>query len=393
MALAIKLQKARRIIGKNGFFNGGIIVSGYLKDYLRSFIVGTGDILFVTGGIGDKAHFRAFGVAEELRTHGFKCAVTVSDNFRLTSLASQFKIFILHKLTYDKKISEFVSEIKKQNKIIIFDTDDLDYDPRFLDKMDYFQNISKTERKEYEKGIGAEIVNDPYVKVATTTVSYLADKLRERGKQVFIVSNKISKGEVGIAEKVLKKDKAKDGFIRIGYYSGTPSHNKDFATVADALLQILEKHENVKLILAGLLDKDDKLSRFASRIESLPRVPRDEYYANVRKCDINIAPLEIDNPFCEAKSEIKFIEAGILAIPTVAVRNRTYSEAIIEGVDGFLAGTTQEWVDKLSRLIQDEEMRLEMGRRAREKVLREYTNQNSRSEDYYEYLRNSLKKK
>jgi glycosyltransferase involved in cell wall biosynthesis len=143
----------------------------------------------------------------------------------------------------------------------------------------------------------------------------------------------------------------------------------------------------VKLLLAGPLDIENKLQKFKDQVEILPRVPREEYYANVFKCDINLVPLEIDNPFCESKSEIKFIEAGILEIPTVAVRNQTYSEAISDGIDGFLADKKEEWIEKIEKLINDEKLRMEMGGRAREKVLRDYTNKNSRSDEYYEYLK------
>ena len=380
------------MIEKSGIRIGGKIVLGYVKDYAKSFFVNSGEILFITGGIGDKAHFRAFGVAEELRMHNFECAVTIADNFNLPKFANKFKIFVFHKVTYDKKIAEFIENIKRQNKEIIFDTDDLDFDPKYLSQMDYFSLISPAEKKEYEKGIGAEIVNDKYVRVCTTTVSYLAQKLREKNKKIFIVPNKISNNELGIVDGVLLKGKKQDGFLRIGYFSGTYSHNKDFATINEALLEILEKNKNVKLLLAGPLDIENKLNEFQDRIEILPRVPREEYYNNIFKCDINIVPLEIGNPFCESRSELKFFEAGILEIPTVAVRNQTFSEAISDGVDGFLADNNEEWVEKISKLIENEKLRQDMGKKAREKVLRDYTNRNSHNEEYYGFLRSVLNK-
>ncbi|PIP28351.1 MAG: hypothetical protein COX29_01735 [Candidatus Moranbacteria bacterium CG23_combo_of_CG06-09_8_20_14_all_35_22] len=386
----IRFNKALRILQENGFFGGVKIGLEYLKNYLRSFLVGSGDVIFVTGGVGDKAHFRAFGVVEELRMHNFKCAVTVADNFNLLKLADRFKIFVLHKVTYNEKIAKFIEIIKKQNKEIIFDTDDLDFDPQYLKNMDYFSRISLAEKSEYAKGIGAETLNDPYVKVCTTTVSYLAEKLKEKNKKVFIVSNKISNHELEIAKKIIKKEKKSDGFLRLGYYSGTLSHNKDFATISEVLLEILEKNKKVKLLLAGSLDIENKLNKFQDRIEILPRVPRNEYYANVYKCDINLIPLEIDNPFCESKSELKFFEAGILGIPTVAVRNQTFFEAIEDGVDGFLAGNSSEWVEKISRLIEDEELRWGLGQKAREKSLRDYTNLNSHNQEYYNYLKSCI---
>lgn len=393
MSLLIKLQKVRRMIKDNGLRSGGKIVVTYLGNYLKSFFAGTGDILFVTGGVGDKAHYRANGVAEELEHHGFRCAVTNPDNPRLSGLVDRFQVFVFHKVTTTDKVKCFVEKIKEQKKEIIFDTDDLDFDPQYLKYMDYYSALTAEEKKEYDQGIGAEILKDPYVKVATTTTSYLAEKLRARGKKVFVVSNKTSDREAGIVEKILAQPKKKDGFVRLGYYSGTPSHNKDFATITDVLVKILEKYKNTRLILAGPLDVNDSLNNFTDRIEVLPRVPRDEFYSNLAKCDINLSPLEYDNPFCEAKSEIRFSAAGILGIPTVAVRNQTFSEAISDGETGFLAGSKEEWTQKIKKLILDETLRRKMGEKAREKVLKDYTNKNSHSEEYYGYLREIIKPK
>ncbi|MCX6763727.1 MAG: glycosyltransferase, partial [Candidatus Moranbacteria bacterium] len=118
--------------------------------------------------------------------------------------------------------------------------------------------------------------------------------------------------------------------------------------------------------------------------------PRQKHFQNISRCEIILAPLEVGNPFCEAKSELKFFEAGILEVPTVAVKNQTFSEAIIDGVDGFLAGNSQEWFEKMEKLILNDNLRQEMGKKAREKVLEKYTTKNAKNERYYSYLRSKL---
>ena len=389
-SLLVKLEKARLMLQRNGIFGGARILAGYLSTFVKAFFVGSGDILFISSGVGDSAFYRAYNPAEELKLHGFKTATTISDNPNLPKLVDRFKVFVFHRTAQNKNIAKMVQKIKEQGKEIIFDTDDLVYDPQYLTHMDYFKKMSAVEQEQYKNGIGAEIVNDPYVKTCTTTVSYLADKLREKNKKVIIVPNRFSDHELEVADKLLEKEKISDGFVRLGYYSGTLSHNKDFASITESLMIILEKYEKVKLLLAGSLDVEDKLNKFSEKIETLPRVPRDEYYGNIYKCDINLAPLEIDNPFCESKSAIKFTETGVLKIPTVAVKNQTFSETIEDGVDGFLAGNTAEWVEKISRLVENENLRKTMGEKAREKVLKKYTNKNSQNEEYYSYLKSKM---
>ena len=257
--------------------------------------------------------------------------------------------------------------------------------------MDYLNNVHYFEKKLYENGVGGEILNDPYVKVCVSTTSFLAEKLREKNERVFIVPNKLSNKDLKITNNILKNKKSlDDNKIKIGYFSGTISHNKDFAVITDVITKVMEKHKNVELFLAGPLDIESKLNKFKNRIVQLAYVPRDRHFENIARVDINLAPLEIGNPFCESRSELKFFEAGILKVPTVASATRTFREAIDDGIDGFFAGTSKEWTEKLERLIEDKELRKRMGEKAREKSLRKYTNRNSHNQEYYDYLRNRM---
>jgi len=389
-SLLIKIEKSLLMIRKNGVINGSRIVFGYFWNLIRSFSSRSGDVLYVSDGVGDSAYYRTHNPAEELRLHGFRAHNTVTDNPFLLGLAGKYEIFVFHRVFYSSKVERFIKEIKRQNKEIVFETDDLVYDPDYLHQMELYQKMSRFEKERYAKGIGAEIINDPYVKVCTTTTSYLADKLKKKGKGVFIVRQKFSLKEQETCENILKSKKNDDGYVRIGYLSGTYSHNKDFATIAQALANILEKYPSVKLVLAGPLDTDDSLNKYSDRIEALPRVPRKKYWSNVYKLDINLAPLEIGNPFCESKSEIKFIEAGIFGIPTVAVRNHTFSEAIEDGVDGLLADNQNEWEEKIGELVRSGNLRKTIGERARKKVLEDHTNKNSHDEEFYAFIKSKL---
>jgi glycosyltransferase involved in cell wall biosynthesis len=386
----IKAGKAIKTIQRDGILRGGKRVGAAFFALFR--FVGKGDILFITGGVGDSARYRTKHVAEELELNGFKCSITVQDNPLLPSYADKFKVFVFHRVLFTPSVAKMIGKIKSQGKEIIFETDDLVYDPKYLEHMDYFKTMNSLERKLYENGVGGEILTDPYVSTCTTTTTFLADKLRERGKDIFIVPNKLSKKDVAIAEEISNKNlKTKNSnSIKIGYFSGALSHNKDFATITEALMKIMEKHNNVELFLVGPLDIESKLNKFSDRIKQFPYVKREKHFENVASVDINIAPLEIGNPFCESKSELKYFEAGIVEVPTIAAATQPFCEAIEEGLDGFVANGTQEWIEKLERLITDENLRKSMGKKAKEKALEKYTTTNAKNEQYYNYLRSKL---
>lgn len=412
-SLLIRIGKALDVLKRDGILAGGKRILGYLAVFLKNiFGVASGDILIITSGVGDSALYRAHNQAEELRFHGFCVSVTMSDNPFLAGMAKKFKVFIFHRTMY-AAVSTLIVKVKENGGEIIFDTDDLVFDAKYVHMTDHYRNMSELEKKQYEKGVGEEIVKDPYVKTCVASTRFLASKLEEYparnatparnasqieagghsvaggGKKVFVSTNKLSENWMEMAEKILKDKKQNKEKVRLGYFSGTIGHNKDFSTISDALVEILEKYPQAEIFLAGPLELEEKFEKYAGRIIRSGYVPREKHFENISRCDIILAPLERDD-FSEGKSELKFSEAGIVAVPTVAVRNQTFSDAITDGENGFLAEGKEEWVLKLEKLIIDEKLRKEMGEKAREKTLADYTTKNSHNEEYYNYLKSKL---
>ncbi len=387
--LLIKIGKAWSTLRREGVWRGGKrIVIAFLALFQR---VSPGDILFISHGVGDSARYRTAHVAEELRRQGFTTALTVQDNPFLVSYAKHFSVFVFHRVLYTEKVARFITAIKQAGKTIIFETDDLVYDPKFLPYMESYTQMNALEKKLYEHGLGAEILADSYVAVATTTTTFLADRLREQGKRVFVVRNKLSQEDVRWCEEALsaRPSETRDT-VRLCYLSGTMSHNKDFATITPVIMKLLAQYRELRLVLAGPLHVDDALNQYAGQIERVPLLGRQAYFQRVAQMDINLAPLDVGNPFCEAKSELKWFEAGAVGVPTVAAATRTFAEAITDGVDGFVAHNEQEWQEKLVRLIESPEERRQMGSLARQAVMARYTTESAVDTEYSNYLKEKL---
>ena len=87
--------------------------------------------------------------------------------------------------------------------------------------------------------------------------------------------------------------------------------------------------------------------------------------------DIGVIPL-LNTEFNKCKSELKYIEFSALGIPVVASDVSAYSETIQNGVNGYLSSNEDEWVDKLSVLIDDPIFRNGIVNNARNDVIENY---------------------
>lgn len=388
--LLIKIGKAWSILKRDGVVAGSRRILTALATFTQS--IPEGDILLVSGGVGDSARYRTKHVAEELNYNGFRASATVQDSPFFSDSVERFKIIVFHRVLFTDSIARYVDRAKELNRTLIFETDDLVYDPQYLHLMDYYTKMNSFEKKLYEYGVGGELLADPFIKHCTTTTTFLKRKLEEHNKKVFLVTNKMSAEDVAWAEDLRGKKHKDDGTVHISYLSGTPSHNKDFATITNVLCRLLKDYPQVRLVLAGPLDTESELNAFESQIIRVPFAPRQEYFATVASMDINVAPLELGNAFCESKSELKFFESGLLGVPTVAVANETYRGAITDGTDGFVAATEDQWYEKLALLITNAEVRKNMADAALQTALTKYTTQNGKSEEYYQFLKEILQK-
>ena len=87
-----------------------------------------------------------------------------------------------------------------------------------------------------------------------TTTGYLAEAAEEHGKPAFVQRNAASDEMVQCAERAHARPRARGGQVTLAYFSGTGSHNRDFATIAPVLAELMTRYPQVVLHLSGHLD-------------------------------------------------------------------------------------------------------------------------------------------
>ena len=88
--------------------------------------------------------------------------------------------------------------------------------------------------------------------------------------------------------------------------------------------------------------------------------------------DIGVMPL-FDDLWSRGKCGFKIIQYMGVGVPPVCTPVGINRDVVEDGVNGFWAGTKDEWIEKLSTLIEDGAMRERMGRAGRERIVKDYT--------------------
>lgn len=162
--------------------------------------------------------------------------------------------------------------------------------------------------------------------------------------------------------------------VVIFYGSGTKAHNSDFNELAaPALLSALEQYDHVRLVIIGHLRLRSEFERFSSRITQIGFVSDlDQYWSLLAAADINLAVLS-PGLMASCKSEIKWLEAAVLQVPSIVSATDTYREVLQDGVDALIVDDASAWRKALTRLIEDRGLRLSIGAAARRKALKNYS--------------------
>ncbi len=315
---------------------------------------------------------------EMFKSLGFDCSVqSWTDTDACLNALSIHSLVIFYRVPAFQDVLKIIAEAKRLRIQTIWEVDDLIFDREVLAGS---KNLAELDQATVQGVLdGALLYRAAMLScdkgIASTTG--LASAMRKAGvPEVFVIENALDRQTLIHAEKIkAASNKPKDPVVRIVYGSGTNTHNVDFREAAAALLHILSTFREVRLRLIGTLDLPEEFTPYQSQIERISFCTFDEYLRCLAECDISIAPLE-DYIFNDAKSNIKFLEASVLQIPSVCSPRAAFRQAITSGVNGFLCATQDEWTAILTLLVTDVEMRERIGLAAYDSVVTTYSSAN-----------------
>ena len=357
------------------------IINRFQKDKTKDMSKICADVLFINGTfLPHPARYRVTHQKEQLFAYNVTSSEVFYEDLKL-EYVKQYRVFIFFRCPINETIEEFIKLARKYNKTVLFDIDDLVIDKKYTSQIKYLKTMTADELKLYDEGVEKIQKLLRMCDAAITSTDKLAEELKNYVPEVFINRNVASQDMVALSEGAFKyRDKvyqSKDRtnkqikkfikssinerrkrkhVIRIGYFSGSITHNDDFEYITPVLKEIMEKYSNVELHITGELDIPDEFKSFKERIITRGFVNWKELPNLISSVDINIAPL-VDNIFNEAKSEIKWIEAALVKVPTIASNIGAFKKMIVNNETGILCSTIEEWKAAFELLINNEKER------------------------------------
>ncbi|HNN71949.1 MAG TPA: glycosyltransferase family 4 protein [Ferruginibacter sp.] len=152
--------------------------------------------------------------------------------------------------------------------------------------------------------------------------------------------------------------------LTIGW-TGTFTNFIHLPLCTPAIRKLQERYDFVFLIIA---DKDPQLDIPYTFI----KWQKESEISDLLRLNIGIMPL-IKTDVQLGKCAFKAIQYMSLGIPAVVTPIGANCEVVEDGVNGFYADNDTEWYNSLEKLILDKQLRVEMGKRSRNKIESNYS--------------------
>ncbi len=327
-------------------------------------------VLFILGcNEGPSARYRVFNHIDALSKQGVAAEWLwdIHPEAQDRDYLSKFSIIVNFRGGHSDRLEKLFTLARELSIPTVYDIDDLVFDPALCDQIDAYRKMDQNQQRDYRSGmqsIERALRGSDFVTVSTPFLAKYVSSFA--GKPVWIIP-------FGVNDRQIQTAATLRGYIDgpryITYLSGTKTHERDFSEAAEALSRVLTEYSGVYLKLVGHLDIDTHLPGLHDKVIQIPFMDWKSLVFEAASAYINIAPFEPSSPFCQSKSDLKYVEPGLSGVPTIASPISSFQASITDGVNGMIATTADEWYKAFTTLLDDPELRERMGQSARRDVL------------------------
>jgi glycosyltransferase involved in cell wall biosynthesis len=312
-------------------------------------------VLFLIQGFAVAAsRYRVLQYIPYLESKGVKATVnlyprTLKENFQFFKNLSRYDIVFLQRKRFNQPR---LGWLRRRARRIIYDFDDSVMYRNSKAK----DPLSSTRRRRFIQ----MIKNSDFIIAGN---EFLKSEVIPFNPQVEVIPSAIDEGRYHFKTYPVKQERVTLGWI------GDHGSIHYLEKMKPIFERIGEKyaHVDLKIVCDTFFDCD--------RIRVIKKNwSSEDEVADLQGFDIGLMPL-VDDPWSWGKCGLKIIQyqgVGVSVICTPVGINRDLVE---DGANGFYAMTPAEWEEKLSLLIENAQLREQMGREGRKRVLEHYTYQ------------------
>jgi len=302
--------------------------------------------------------------------------LTADDGAAAIALLDDVDLLVVCRALYSPHVAALIARAKALGIRVLFDVDDLIFDDRYahliMETLD--QPVDETSLQAWFGWIARCGATLRLCDGAITTNHLLAERIEQFADlPTWVIPNFLNHAQMELSERVRREKAAsrwaRDGLTHFGYFSGTPTHNRDFAIAAPALARLMDDDPRVRLRVVGFPPQSEQLAAYSSRIETIPLQDFLNLQLAIGEVEINVVPLQ-DNAFTNCKSELKYFEAALVGTISVASPSYTLNRSISHGDNGYIA-RAHEW-DRVLRTALDQVDDCAMADRAASDALERY---------------------
>jgi glycosyltransferase involved in cell wall biosynthesis len=294
--------------------------------------------------------YRAYNVAQSLAAsgarHGPSAAwFTEAEVEQMGRVLDACDVLVICRNSlYTDRIARLAAQARARNRRILFDVDDLVFEPAYAHLLIDTLGLNMRDSAVWDYWfayIGRVGATFGLCDAALVTNDYLAKHAASwSGKPARIIPNFLNREQQEVSDRIwdakVAGNWAQDDRTHLAYFSGSPSHNRDFGLVSHAIARLMDEDESLWLRVVGFLEPVPELKRHLNRIESIPLQDFINLQREIGAIEVNLVPLQ-DNPFTNSKSDLKWFEAALTGALTVASPTHAYSRVIDHGHNGWLA--------------------------------------------------------
>ena len=330
-------------------------------------------VLFVAEYLSYASRYRVEHTQEQLLLQGIRSRFLQPDELEQITEWEQVGAVVIYRCRYREPLAGFIRKVKGTIPLL-YDIDDYIFDYNEISGLAFLKGAEYADFKQESQELLLCMEQcDRFLASTDTLAGKIAEKMQ---KPVFVNRNTASMAmqvlsNIALLQKKQGQEQDEERVV-LGYFSGSRTHDTDFALIEDIILDLMGTYAQLELLVVGCLELSEKFGAVEERVVRKDFVDWQKLPSLIAGVDINLMPLE-DTLFNRCKSENKWMEAALVKTPTVASFNEEIAGVASDGYNILLCKNQDEWRKQLICLIESETMRRDVAQHAYCDVLAQKT--------------------